>query len=109
MAPGLFSPPRGEVLAMRSVQCWALLPDGTRCSGPSIHGNYFCAEHRLGHQPDPALIFLAPAAEMPNDLVQYLRAVVPDIPFPVRATTPPERPSPASPQAARNWRLRCSR
>src|SRR3954467_3389023 len=99
---------------MRGRRCWARLPDGTRCAQPSVHGGHFCEKHWMGYQPDPALIFLAPLAEMPNDLVQYLRAVAPgtvypqplqpaDLALPVSAPTsspaPPEDDSFAMPTA----------
>jgi hypothetical protein len=78
---------------MRDTRCWALFPDGTRCPLASLHGGYFCGEHRLGCQPDPALIFRAPVAEMPNDLVQYLRAAAPEVAFPEPAPPVPAAPS----------------
>jgi hypothetical protein len=68
---------------MRGIQCWAQLPDGTRCGCQVLPGRNFCAQHgRMGCHRDPALIFRAPIAEMPPDLVDLIRAAAPDIVFP---------------------------
>jgi hypothetical protein len=95
---------------MRSIRCWALLPDGTRCPLESLHGGYFCADHPMGCQPNPALIFRAPVAEMPNDLVQYLRAAAPDIAFPEAPLSPliSSTPPPASPAEPPSEQADCS-
>jgi hypothetical protein len=67
---------------MRGVRCWALLSDETRCEFRALPGGYFCQHHRLDCLRNPALVFRAPVAEMPPDLVERLRAAAPDLVFP---------------------------
>jgi hypothetical protein len=81
--PALFSPPeRGEVRAMSFEQCWALNADRSRCEEPAAPDQCFCEEHDVGYGLHPMDIFCLPEAEMPPDLVLYIRSCCPTWPFP---------------------------
>jgi hypothetical protein len=67
---------------MSVEQCWALNADRSRCEEPAADGQFFCQEHDVGYGLDPIDIFCLPEAEMPPNLVAYIRDCCPTWPFP---------------------------